>query len=369
MFFSGTESTYYGTDGHGSFNQPLDYNSHYLSSFMPLMASAMGETSTPMAPPDTSGPAEILTLAGVNRGIASSPRRGLAATSTSATIIHELACYRYSQYLQRWAHISLDTQHEIKTLVDDCTKETPNSAQIFYWNLDAKLPGAEERLKSALRHTEEKVATTLGDTSPGPCFILLRGVTRDAFNIMLEDEWVRQHFKIVPRSHEKWPEKATYGCVTLVSHSLVVTQASLIEFGNSKEGAMALAVSVSLGSHECGEQRRPTTLINTQLESEKGNDIERREQAKILRERCSGESGIVVGSWQDCGAYREGDLQDASDSGSTNHPHEKNQAASSKILYLPGKGYTVDSPIVIGGGNDEPEEATLCCSHLPFASD
>ena len=145
-------------------------------------------------------------------------------------------------------------------------------------------------------------------TPPPANVIMLQEVTRETFNAILSDEWVKQYYQIVPSSPDEWtPEpapgshgvepgrgrKAEYGNVILATRSLPVMRPRIIHFADTTENRTAIMFDTFLSvprhpraSHVTHRQEKRTTarlrLACIQLESGQLGVFSRRHQLETI---------------------------------------------------------------------------------------
>ncbi|KAI0342858.1 hypothetical protein BDW22DRAFT_1429000 [Trametopsis cervina] len=129
------------------------------------------------------------------------------------------------------------------------------AVKILTWNVDFMAPNPRTRLSTVLEHIQVDVFGCSSDEEqPDPCCILLQEVNPEAFPEILENEWVRQHFCVVPVRPDDWPD-GHYGNVTLVTRTIAVLSAQLLQFGNSLMGRHALVVDLRLDAPKHGTSK------------------------------------------------------------------------------------------------------------------
>ncbi|KZV83083.1 hypothetical protein EXIGLDRAFT_728871 [Exidia glandulosa HHB12029] len=115
------------------------------------------------------------------------------------------------------------------------------------------------------------------DTVHHPCVIHLQGVTRDALLLLIQNDWLKRQFSLTPGPHLPelgggWPASASYGNVTLVSHSLAVpARPFILHFHNSDPKVAAHAIFVTVRICLANGRYRHVLLCNSSLEPG-GND-------------------------------------------------------------------------------------------------
>ncbi|KAI0926075.1 hypothetical protein AcV5_008637 [Taiwanofungus camphoratus] len=193
----------------------------------------------------------------------------------------------------------------------------PPFLRILTWNVDFMAPNARERLLCILAYIRSTVlASPL--SCPDPCCILLQEIAFGIFPILLQHDWVRKNFQIVPSSPQHWPAGATYGNVTLISKAIPVLSARSLVFGNSLMGRNALMVDVQL------RDRHATRMVvlriaNTHLESLPQGTLARPAQLCAIRTsfRDAGvHAGVAAGDMNaiapsDAWVHVRAELQDA----------------------------------------------------------
>ncbi|KAI0777131.1 Endonuclease/exonuclease/phosphatase [Irpex lacteus] len=144
------------------------------------------------------------------------------------------------------------------------------SVKIITWNVDFMAPSPRTRLSTVLEHIQfEVLGCTSDEEQPEPCCILLQEVNPEAFPEILDNDWIRRHFCVTPIKPDDWPD-GHYGNVTLVSRTIPVLNAHLLQFGNSFMGRHATVVDLRLdapGSHRQGTSVVTVRVANVHLES------------------------------------------------------------------------------------------------------
>ena len=129
------------------------------------------------------------------------------------------------------------------------------SLKIITWNVDFMAPNPRTRLSTIFEHIQfEVLGCNTDDEQPEPCCILLQEVHPEAFPEILDNDWVKQHFCVMPVKPYDWPD-GHYGNVTLVARTISVLNAQLLQFGNSLMGRHAVVVDLRLdapGSRRSG---------------------------------------------------------------------------------------------------------------------
>jgi len=146
-------------------------------------------------------------------------------------------------------------------------------------------------------------------TPPPANVIMLQEVTREAFEAILSDQWVKEYYQIVPSSPDEWaPEprprsygeesrrerKAEYGNVILVTRSLPVMRPRIIRFADTTEQRTAIAFDTflsvprnprSTNTAPYRHEKRTTARLRfacTQLESGQLGVFSRRHQLETV---------------------------------------------------------------------------------------
>ena len=152
-------------------------------------------------------------------------------------------------------------------------------------------------------HGEPTGDRLLYPTPPPANIIMLQEVTREAFEAILRDQWVKEYYQIVPSSPDQWtPEptsaepgqepgrgrKTEYGNVILVTRSLPVMRPRIIHFADTTEQRTAIMFDTFLSvprhsrpSHTTQREKRTTARLRlacTQLESGQLGVFSRRHQ-------------------------------------------------------------------------------------------
>ncbi|KAF8729373.1 hypothetical protein AX14_006181 [Amanita brunnescens Koide BX004] len=285
-------------------------------------------------------------------------------TPVIPNLLIKTTAYRYRATIKGWKHIHLDKADDSKC---------PSQVRIITWNINYDEMGVVERLDAALRHLETDVLGCKNGEDPEPCCILLQELNAMAFPHLLADPWVRAHFVVVPKSPEKWPARAVYGNVTLVSRATPIVACSIMHFASSIFQRTGVIVDVRLNdsAKNTNGSRGSTSVVrvvNTHLESLPPGLPARRLQLEVLSkllfvggERCG---GIIAGDMNAIGPNEheypaELGLRDAwSKSEETKDGHTWGYQGPSqypagrldKMLYLPLDEYEVDTPKRVGMG-------------------
>jgi tyrosyl-DNA phosphodiesterase 2 len=203
---------------------------------------------------------------------------------------------------------------------------------------------------------------------------MLQEVHESVFTQILNTEWVRRCFIVVPNSVDKWPgpDQAPYGNVTLVSRTIPVVNASTIVFSNSKmkRNAIFVDIKLSIPAHE-DEPRLSGGIVtlriaNTHLESMPEGATARPRQLKLIAAALRGRDifgGIVAGDMNAIsptdetivGAARlhdawEGDDEDEGFTWGYQSPGQLPPGRLDKVLTTGQEGFVVDQPERIGIG-------------------
>lgn len=126
------------------------------------------------------------------------------------------------------------------------------SLKIVTWNVDFMAANPRTRLSTILEHIQFDIfGCNTDDEQPEPCCILLQEVHPQAFPEILENDWLRQHFCVMPVKADDWGS-VHYGNVTLVSRTIPVLGAQLLQFGNSFMGRHALVVDLRMDAPRLG---------------------------------------------------------------------------------------------------------------------
>ena len=159
-------------------------------------------------------------------------------------------------------------------------------------------------------HGEPIGEGSLYPTPPPANVIMLQEVTREAFEAILGNQWVKDYYQIVPSSPDEWtPEptpgsyggepgggrKAEYGNVMLATRSLPVMRPRIIHFADTTEQRTAITFDTFLSvprhpgashtSQNHRHEKRTTArfrLACTQLESGQLGVFSRRHQLETI---------------------------------------------------------------------------------------
>lgn len=276
-----------------------------------------------------------------------------------------LRAVRYSSRKKRWAQTS--------NCARGVREPLPSTVRLVTWNLDFAAPDRMKRLLAALSYIQQHVLdcrTT--NERPEPCCILLQEIHESVFAQILNAEWVRRCFIVVPASVDKWPDQAKYGNVTLISRTIPVVNVFTIAFSNSKmkRNAIFVDIKLSIPAHE-DEPRLSGGIItlrvaNTHLESMLEGAAARPRQLQLIAAALRGRGisgGIVAGDMNaisptDETIVDEAELYDAwegdeEEEGFTWGYQTREQLPPGrldKVLTTSQEGFVVDQPERIGIG-------------------
>lgn len=127
-------------------------------------------------------------------------------------------------------------------------------------------------------------------------------------NTLLADEWVREHFYVIPKSRKEWPPYAGYGVVTLVSKDVPLVGAYSLDFSETTMSRNALIVDVQLRDHE-SSAAQTVRLANVHLESLGSGAKARQSQLEATSKELTQEgifAGIVAGDMNAFGPTDKG---------------------------------------------------------------
>jgi len=276
-------------------------------------------------------------------------------------LMHQLRMCRWRESRGRWHRASPDRNYGEEEI-------PPSTIEFVSWNVSYDTPMVRERMQSVLRHLEKVVFKCRGGEAPEPCVVLLQEVhSANGLDVILKDEWVREHFLITPTDTSKWPDFASYGNVTLVEKSIPVQDAHILEFGLSAMQRTGVIVDIRLAAPKPHEYDVILRVINTHLESLPQGDPVRPQQLQLLSKFLKGpgvRGGLIAGDMNPIGAkdasvpgvlglrdaWRKGDKDERGFTWGQQPACEFPAARFDKILYLPRKGFRVDEPQRIGVG-------------------
>jgi len=276
-----------------------------------------------------------------------------------------LRAVRYSSRKMRWAQTS------------NCAKGVreplPSSIRIVTWNVDFASPERKKRFLAALCYIQQHVlgCHTVNER-PEPCCILLQEVHVSVFPQILNSEWVRRYFIVVPTGTDKWPDHTVYGNVTLVSRTIPMVNAFTIVFSNSDMHRTAVFVDVKLCIPALEDEPRLSAgivtlrIANTHLESLSDGAMARPGQLKLIAHALREHGllgGIVAGDMNAIGPTDVPIVEDAGlcdawqgdddDEGYTwgyQPPQQFPPGRLDKVLSTRQEGFIVDEPERIGIG-------------------
>lgn len=157
-------------------------------------------------------------------------------------------------------------------------------------------------------HGEPAQEGSFYPTPPPANIIMLQEVTREAFDAILSDQWVKEYYQVIPSSPDEWtPEpvpgssaeesgggrKAEYGNVILATRSLPVMRPRVIHLADTTEHRTAIMFDtlISVPRHPRathvtrGYEKRTTARLRlacTQLESGQLGVFSRRHQLETI---------------------------------------------------------------------------------------
>ncbi|KAI0091289.1 Endonuclease/exonuclease/phosphatase [Irpex rosettiformis] len=242
-----------------------------------------------------------------------------------------------------------------------------SSIKIITWNVDFMAPNARTRLFTVLQHIQyEVLGCNADDEQPEPCCILLQEVHPGAFPEILDNDWIRQHFCVMPVKPDDWPD-GHYGNVTLVSRTIPVLNAQLLQFGNSFMGRHAIVVDLRLDAPGPHRSMVTVRVANVHLESlpvgTSMRPLQLSSAADMLREDGI-HAGVIAGDMnaitpEDGFIHEQADLLDAwkgdeeeEEALTWGHqpPSKYPPGRLDKVLYTPNGGCTVEEPDRVGVG-------------------
>jgi tyrosyl-DNA phosphodiesterase 2 len=275
-----------------------------------------------------------------------------------------LRAVRYSSRKKRWA------------LTSNCAKGVreplPSSIRLVTWNIDFASSDKKKRFLTALSYLQHHVlGCHIASERPEPCCILLQEVHVSVFTQILNVEWVRRYFIVVPTGTDKWPEHAIYGNVTLVSRTIPVVNAFHIVFGNSEMNRTAVFVDIKLSIPALEDEPRLSRgivtlrIANTHLESLPSGSIARPRQLKLVAHALREDGllgGIVAGDMNAigpsderiveeaglCDAWQGGDDDEEGFTWGYQPPGQYPPGRLDKVLSTRQEGYIVEEPERIG---------------------
>jgi tyrosyl-DNA phosphodiesterase 2 len=282
---------------------------------------------------------------------------------------YSLRMYRYRPRRKDWKHVSSQNRRPN----DGGNEILPMSVRIFTWNINCDRRVWEDRIEGVLRHLERLTAKYKDSEQKNghegeACVVMLQEVTKDMLEqYIVTDKWVQSRFAIVPIEHEKWPQHAYFGNVTLVSRDLDVQSAEIVHYASSRNQRTGLVVRIRMSLTGKEDDSHVIVFGNTHLESmaagEKLRPGQLKDMAHLLKED-DVEGGVIAG---DMNAIDESDrvlgrklgLKDAYKGKDSDpkgftwghyRPHENDHPPGrlDRIYYLPKRKYTVDEPTVFG---------------------
>ena len=140
------------------------------------------------------------------------------------------------------------------------------------------------------------------------------------FTLILNAEWVRRYFIVIPTGTDRWPEHSSYGNVTLVSRTIPVVNAFTIMFSNSAMNRTAIFVDIKLCIPALEDEPRLSRgivtlrIANTHLESLPAGAPARPRQMKLVADALREQGligGIVAGDMNAIGPSDGGIVEDA----------------------------------------------------------
>jgi len=216
--------------------------------------------------------------AGAGFGAAIWPRRDAVA-------------HRFSRSRQAW--VPTEDPYTVPSI------NPPDAFRLVTWNVDAFSYNKGLRMRKAL----DFLATAHHPgyfAAPGslasPTIVLLQEVHIDMFHHITSHPWVRDNFNIVPSSPASWPHGAAYGNVSLISKTIPIQSASIVDFPNSSMGRCLLFVDIILRPHN-GDGAYIVRVGNTHLESMEQGARARRDQVHAIASylRSEVDCGLVAG--------------------------------------------------------------------------
>lgn len=193
----------------------------------------------------------------------------------------------------------------------------PSAIVLISWNVDRAAAYPFQRLSFLLAYirialdkcrVEPSGAIENAERPPPPCCLMLQKVHKEGFAAILEDRWVRDYFQVVPGSVEEWPGQTEFGNVSIISRSIPVSNARMIEFGDSLAEKHAISVDVCLniparprdnGKGKAKLAEVVLRVLNTDLEGKQEGIFSRDNQLGLLAEELRDnmvDGGVLGGS-------------------------------------------------------------------------
>jgi tyrosyl-DNA phosphodiesterase 2 len=271
-----------------------------------------------------------------------------------------LHAVRYSSRKRRWALAS--------NFAIGVREPLPSSIRLVTWNVDFASPDRKKRFFSALCYIQKYAfgCHTVSER-PEPCCILFQEVHVSVFTQILDSEWVRRYFIVVPTGTDKWPDHTLYGNVTLVSRTIPVVNAFTIVFSKSDMHRTGIFVDVKLSIPALEDEPRLSAgivtlrIANTHLESLSDGAKARPGQLRLIAHALREHGllgGIVAGDMNDvpivknvglCDAW-QGDDDDEGYTWGYQPAQQFPPGRLDKVLSTRQEGFIVDKPERIGIG-------------------
>lgn len=279
----------------------------------------------------------------------------------TSKLINDITPLKLGRFTTKWLVSNWKTQPKYRSITP------PKSIRLISWNVDFMASNAGARLRHALDHIRSHLEQPDGgdDVSLVPSCILLQEIDGNAMSVILNNEWVRKHFIVVPTSTKSWPS-SRYGNVTLISDTVPTVGAQSLVFANSRMGRNAVIVDVHLAASG-NDMLVLLRIANVHLESLPEGTRKRPGQllstAELLRED-GVHAGVVAGDMnpidpRDATIPAEAGLMDAyrgaedDESGFTWGYQPRSRFPTcrmDKILHTDNASLVIDPPNRIGVG-------------------
>jgi tyrosyl-DNA phosphodiesterase 2 len=108
-----------------------------------------------------------------------------------------LAPRRYRRKVSSWKHTSERERSR--------TEGLPATLKILTWNVNFVWSWPDDRLNCILRYIQSDIIRNTNGR-PEPCCLLLQEVHQKSLQVILKNDWIMEHFVIVPAEKEDFAE-------------------------------------------------------------------------------------------------------------------------------------------------------------------
>jgi tyrosyl-DNA phosphodiesterase 2 len=130
---------------------------------------------------------------------------------------------------------------------------------LYAWNIDFMLPFPGSRMRGAISHLQDLIASEGPASSSTATIIYLQECVRSDLDLLASHAWIRDSFVITDLNPDHW-QSGYYGTVSLVDRRLPITECFRVHYAATRMQRDVLIVDVRVG-------HKTVRCCNTHLES------------------------------------------------------------------------------------------------------